>query len=40
MTLYTKFVPGGHGGTLEPPWEFTLFCLLAVDSGGDTDSGN
>lgn len=40
MALYTKFVPAGHGGTLAPPCEFTLFHLLGVDSGGDTDSGN
>lgn len=40
MALYTKFVPAGHGGTLAPPCEFTLFHLLGVDSGGDIDSGN
>lgn len=37
---YTKIVPAGHGGTLAPPCEFTLFHRLGVDSGGDTDTGN
>lgn len=40
MALYTKFFPAGDGGTLAPPCEFTLFHLLGVECGGDTDSGS